>query len=142
MCSGDADQILLDHSEFPRNVAELPEAGPFFQIDNPGCGDVISCRAEMADGKVRAIQIQCDGCAVSTASASIMGETVKDLNPGQVKDLVEKITSYLDGSTNSMGIEGEVKVLGSLKKFPMRHKCVSMSWELILRIVEELSSAK
>ena len=139
MCSQDHSQTLLDHSEYPRNTGELEGSiEPFSFIENRKCGDSLKCRLELVDGKVKAIQIDPQGCAVSKASASIMSEAVKGLSLHQVAERLKQIEAVLSGSQKEQILNGDLLAFASLKRFPMRHRCVTLSWDLVHSILEKL----
>lgn len=137
MCSQDHSQTLLDHSEYPRNTGELKGSKePFAIIENPKCGDSLKCRLEVVGGKVGAIQIVPHGCAVSKASASIMSEAVKGLSLEEVADSLQNLEAVLSGRGDEQSLEGDLLAFANLKNFPMRHRCVTLSWELVLSVLE------
>ena len=70
-------QVILDHSKSPRNFHKLENATSTAQGHNPLCGDHYTIYARMEGDRIKDISFQGSGCAISTASASMMTESLK-----------------------------------------------------------------
>ena len=79
--------MILDHSKRPRNFGHLEGATHHADGDNPLCGDRIHVELEMAGDRVKDVRFDGQGCAISTASASLMTEALK----GRTRDEVEAL---------------------------------------------------
>ena len=73
--------ILLDHFRHPRNYGSLGAPDISNEQFNPLCGDRIRLELKLEQSKVSAASFKGDGCAISTAAASMLTEMVlgKDL---------------------------------------------------------------
>jgi len=69
-------EIILDHYKHPRHFARIPDAEAMVDEENPTCGDHIKLNAAVDGGKVSDVRIECAGCAICTASSSMMAEQV------------------------------------------------------------------
>ena len=69
--------VILDHNRKPRNFGPLEHATATVEGFNPLCGDRLTLRLALADDRIADIRFEGDGCAISTASASLMTEAVK-----------------------------------------------------------------
>jgi nitrogen fixation NifU-like protein len=67
-------EVILDHSKRPRNLREIENAEHQAKGYNPLCGDRVTVFVVLKDGKIQDVSFQGDGCAISTASASMMTE--------------------------------------------------------------------
>ena len=66
-------EIVLDHYRSPRNKAKLDNVPESMAHENPSCGDSIKLEVVVEDsGKVARVRFDGRGCAISTASASLM----------------------------------------------------------------------
>jgi nitrogen fixation NifU-like protein len=81
---------ILDHFKNPRNHGELEKPDISYSDSNPICGDEIRIDMKLEDGRVSDIRFSGRGCAISTASASILTETIKGLSLDEVKKLGRK----------------------------------------------------
>ena len=78
---------------------------------------------------------QGEGCAINMASGSLVSNAVLGLNRPQILDLKKQFTSVMNGDIG-IGLEssidvGELSALFSVKDFPVRIKCVLLSWSAI-----------
>ena len=67
-------EIILDHSKRPRNFHDMPDANRHANGYNPLCGDKLKLFLKMDGDTVREASFTGSGCAISTASASLMTE--------------------------------------------------------------------
>lgn len=130
------DDVILDHCRNPRNFERL--GNPDFCGDavNPFCGDEIHIELGFdEDGKVDKVGFQGEGCAINMASGSLVSNAVLGLNRPQILDLKKQFTSVMNGDidiTLESSIDvGELSALFSVKDFPVRIKCVLLSWSAI-----------
>jgi nitrogen fixation NifU-like protein len=89
---------IIDHGQNPRNFGEpLDPADISYHDDNPFCGDRLFLTAQLDEsGHIRAVRWQGEGCTISKASASILGEEMigktldelKRFNRDQLLDLL------------------------------------------------------
>ena len=100
--------------------------------NNPLCGDKLHIFLEMKDDVVRDIRFEGAGCAISTASASMMSEAVKGKSRAEVADLfasVHRMLTRHDAETDA-GL-GKLAALSGVREFPMRVKCASLCWHTL-----------
>ena len=67
---------VLDHFEHPRNVGELENATATAQIENPGCGDVLTLSLRVNDGRIEDVRYRAKGCVPAIACGSLLTEMV------------------------------------------------------------------
>ena len=70
-------EVILDHYRKPRNFQELEDPTSEARGHNPLCGDRINVFLSIAGDRVADVSFQGAGCAISTASASLMTEASK-----------------------------------------------------------------
>ncbi len=81
--------VILDHNKKPRNFREPEGANRCARGDNPLCGDKLTVFLTIEDGVVKDAAFQGSGCAISTASASLMTEAVKGGSTAAAEKLFE-----------------------------------------------------
>ena len=69
--------VILDHNRQPRNFGRLEPADATADGHNPLCGDRLTVSLRLAGDTIADIRFEGKGCAISTASASLMSEAVK-----------------------------------------------------------------
>ena len=129
--------LILDHGKRPHNFRILPGANREALGHNPLCGDrLMLYLAVDADGTIKDAAFQGSGCAISTASASMMTDMLK----GKTPDEAERLFNYLHAActgqtTQSEGlVEDDVDRLNALagvKHYPMRVKCATLPWHTL-----------
>ena len=126
-------ELILDHTKHPRNFGELENANCRADGHNPLCGDKLTVFLDLEDGVVRDVRFRGSGCAISTASASMMTEIVKGRTRAQAEILFEKFHHMLTGpeSGNSDEELGKLVVFSGVKEFPIRVKCATLAWHTL-----------
>ncbi|HMB69487.1 MAG TPA: SUF system NifU family Fe-S cluster assembly protein, partial [bacterium] len=81
-------QVILDHHRKPRNFGPLEGANRDAEGYNPLCGDRIRILLHVDDeGRIRDVHFTGEGCAICTASASMMTEAVRSRSLVDVQSL-------------------------------------------------------
>ncbi len=128
-------EVILDHGKNPRNFRALEDANRHAHGDNPLCGDKITVFLKVdADGLVEDVTFQGRGCAISTASASMMTQLVRGKTEAEAKRLFEAFHTMCtedDAAPADDEFEDEMDrlmVLSGVRQFPMRVKCATLAW--------------
>jgi nitrogen fixation protein NifU and related proteins len=126
-------QTLVDHSQFPRRHGPLESATHQATGENPLCGDRVRLYLELDSGeRIREARFEATGCAISTASASLLAAAMAGLTRAEAMGLFEAVHGVLTGSDWPEGVEaGELEALCLVRKFPLRVKCASLSWHAL-----------
>lgn len=127
-------ELILDHTKRPRNFGVLPEANREAEGDNPLCGDHVTVFVELDGDSIRDIHFDGSGCAISTASASLMTEAVKGKNVEYAQALFEKLHKLVTGASgpNGGGPElGKLVALAGVRDYPVRVKCATLPWHTL-----------
>ena len=129
-------EVILDHSRKPRNFGPLPDATRQADGYNPLCGDRATVFVRLDGDVVADVKFQGAGCSISTASASMMTESVKGRSRAETEALFERFHELV--TRDSAGAAGEVDpLLGKLAvfsgvwEFPVRVKCASLPWHTL-----------
>ncbi|MEO7795964.1 MAG: Fe-S cluster assembly sulfur transfer protein SufU [Thermoanaerobaculia bacterium] len=129
-------EVLLDHYRKPRNFGRLEPATGHAEGHNPLCGDRIAVDVDVADGQLRGVRFEGSGCAISTASASLMTEAIQGFSTREIEALFEQFRKAVTGDP-AADIEplGKLAVLCGVKEFPMRVKCATLAWHTLLAAI-------
>ena len=124
--------VVEDHIRNPRNADPISEYNAEAQIDNPFCGDEVTVQVYIDEDRVAAIYVLGTGCAITQASASIMGELVDGKERSEISDLASIVRQMLsDGEVPSAGDAdaiGDAVSLRDVYRFPVRIKCALLAW--------------
>ncbi len=127
-------EMIIDHSKRPRNFRALAEASRDAQGYNPLCGDKVTVYLKLEGDVVRDLSFQGSGCAISTASASLMTEALKGKTLAEVEALFESFHRLVagNGQVAPEGPElGKLEVLSGVREYPTRVKCATLAWHTL-----------
>jgi len=123
-------EVIFDHNRRPRNFHAMEEATHTADGHNPLCGDQLTVYARVIDGTVEEVSFIGHGCAISTASASLMTESVKGLSVEEVESLFKDMHAMLTESHPDRDL-GKLEVLSGVREFPARVKCATLAWHTL-----------
>jgi len=130
--SGLYQEVILDHNKRPRNFRVLEDATSHADGYNPLCGDRLTLYLRMNGDRIGDIAFKGSGCAISTASASILTETLKGKTRAQAEGLFERFHSLVTGRGNGGEAElGKLAVFSGVSEFPARVKCATLAWHTL-----------
>jgi nitrogen fixation NifU-like protein len=123
--------VILDHNRRPRNFGPLDPADASADGVNPLCGDRLTLRVKFAADKIEEIRFEGQGCAISTASASLMTEAVKGRTRTEALGLFDRVHRLLtDDDAQPDGL-GKLASLSGVRAYPARVKCASLCWHTL-----------
>lgn len=124
--------IILDHNRQPRNFGDLADASASVEGFNPLCGDRLTLRLRLDGDRISDIRFCGEGCAISTASASLMTEAVKGKTRAEAMALFERMHALLtDDEAPTDESLGKLAALSGVREFPARVKCASLCWHTL-----------
>ena len=124
--------VILDHNKKPRNFGRLDPADAQADGHNPLCGDRLSVFVKMNGDRIEDLRFEGKGCAISTASASLMTEAVKGKDKAAVGQLFEKVHTLLTQQDAEASPDlGKLAALSGVREFPSRVKCASLCWHTL-----------
>lgn len=129
-------EVIFDHNRRPRNFHAMEEATHQADGHNPLCGDQLTVYARVNDGKVEEVSFIGHGCAISTASASLMTEAVKGQPIEEVESLFEDMHAMLTEAHPDRDM-GKLEVLSGVREFPARVKCATLAWHTLHNAITE-----
>jgi nitrogen fixation NifU-like protein len=132
-------ELILDHGRRPRNFKPLDEANRTAEGFNPLCGDKVKIYVKVDGDAIEDISFQGSGCAISTASASIMTETLKGKTRGEAEELFETFHDLVTGEAAKLDSPelGKLAVFSGVSEFPIRVKCATLSWHTLRAALKE-----
>ncbi len=125
---------ILDHNKQPRNFRVPEGANREAAGHNPLCGDRVVVHVRLEDDRVADVGFQGAGCAISTASASLMTQAVKGKRREEVEQLFERfhdlVTTDAGQAVDSSAV-GKLAVFAGVREFPVRVKCATLAWHTL-----------
>jgi nitrogen fixation NifU-like protein len=125
-------EVILDHNRQPRNFGRLDPADAKADGHNPLCGDKLHVTVRLNGDRLEDVRFDGQGCAISTASASLMTEAVKGRTRADIARLFDDVHALLTDSTHPPQQDlGKLMALGGVAEFPARVKCASLCWHTL-----------
>ncbi len=124
-------EVIIDHSRRPRNFRRLGDTAHKVEGFNPLCGDHITVYVVVQDDVVKDIAFQGSGCAISTASASVMTEALKGKTRAEAEKLFQAFHGLVTGKPERIADGaslGKLAVFAGVSEFPTRVKCATLCW--------------
>jgi nitrogen fixation NifU-like protein len=123
--------VILDHNRRPRNFGALEPADASVEGFNPMCGDRLTVRLRIADDRISDIRFEGQGCAISTASASLMTEAVKGKTRSEALQVFDRVHQLLTDDAAQADELGKLAALSGVREYPARVKCASLCWHTL-----------
>lgn len=124
-------EIILDHSKRPRNFHKMDDATRKAEGYNPLCGDRLKLYVKMNGGVVEDASFEGAGCAISTASASLMTESLKGKTQEEAMVLLERFHELLTTESGVTAELGKLAVFCGVRDYPARVKCATLCWHTL-----------
>ena len=126
-------EVIFDHNRKPRNFRVMEDANRKVEGFNPLCGDRLTLFLKIKDGIIQDASFQGSGCAISTASVSLMTEIVKGKTEQEVMVLFEAFHKMTTGKDEDVSMEavGKLAVLAGVREYPARVKCATLAWHTL-----------
>ena len=132
---------ILDHNKSPRNFRVPADANARADGHNPLCGDKISVHVALGDHTLRDVGFQGSGCAISTASASLMTQAVKGKSVADALRLFDEFHTLLTAGGEPSEALGKLAVFAGVREYPMRVKCATLAWHTLRNALEGKTEA-
>lgn len=142
-------EVILDHGKRPRNFRHPADANREAKGDNPLCGDKVTIYLKLSPAnRIEDVAFEGRGCAISTASASLMTEILKGKTENEAKalfgalhhmctqdDAVPELPAALEDEFDRL------QVLSGVRQYPMRVKCATLAWHTMKAALEGAEKA-
>lgn len=127
-------EVIFDHNRNPRNFRVMADANRRVEGFNPLCGDRLTLYLKVEDGTINDASFQGQGCAISTASVSLMTELIKGRTEQEAEELFEVLHKITTSQDEAMSLEelGKLAVLAGVREYPARVKCATLAWHTLV----------
>jgi nitrogen fixation NifU-like protein len=130
-------EVILDHGRHPRNKHVLADANHLAHGENPLCGDKLIVYVKLSPEKIiEEVSFEGQGCAISTASASLMTEVMVGKTLAEAEKLFGSFHALAtgEGEADTEGFEDDMdrlEVLSGVRDYPVRVKCATLAWHTL-----------
>ncbi len=122
-------EVIMDHNKQPRNKGRLESPTTSAEGFNPLCGDQIDLQVQVEGGVIVDVAFEGHGCAIDTASASLMTQAIKGKSVDDVQAMVADFLQLAMGEADPD--LGKLNVLAGVREFPARVKCATLPWRTL-----------
>ena len=127
------NEILTEHNLRPEHKHELSCANCELDGVNPSCGDEITLKLQVEDGKIVDGAFVGDGCAISQASTDIMLGMIIGKTKEEALHLGQLFFKMIRGEASDQELEEleEASALQDISHMPARTKCAVLGWHTL-----------
>jgi nitrogen fixation NifU-like protein len=129
-------EVILDHNKRPRNFRVIDPHSHKADGFNPLCGDRVTVFLDVQDNIITDVAFQGNGCAISSASASLMTEALKGKPVAEVEKLFQNFHDVVTGESEPSASLGKLAVLAGVRDYPSRVKCATLAWHAVRAALE------
>jgi nitrogen fixation NifU-like protein len=129
--------IILDHGRKPRNFRKPEHPSHTAQGHNPLCGDRVTVYLTVEGDRIADVAFEGRGCAISTASSSLMTEVLKGKTLTEAEQLFQAFHATVTGGEESPVPEAleddldRLAPLSGVRAYPARVKCATLPWHAV-----------
>ncbi|MDQ0691906.1 Fe-S cluster assembly sulfur transfer protein SufU [Arthrobacter sp. W4I7] len=130
-------QIILDHSKARHGSGlagtDAPDGsttGQSHQL-NPVCGDEVTLRLAVSDGKVAQVAWDGAGCSISMASASVLTDLAEGMTVAELHGVIDSFREVLRSRGKihaDPDLLGDAAAFEGVARYAARVKCAMISW--------------
>lgn len=130
--------IIVDHNRSPRNFRRIEDATRRIDGYNPLCGDRLTLYVKLDGDVIEDVSFEGSGCAISTASASLMTESLKGRRVADAKQMFESMRDLLTRDDSGVDPDslGKLAALEGVRDYPSRVKCATLCWHTLHSALE------
>ena len=131
-------EVIVDHSQSPRNCCKMNHATQQAEGFNPLCGDKITIFLKMNKNVIEEVCFEGCGCAISVASASLMTEHLKGKTENEALKIFNAFHNLMTQQTSDITQLGKLTVLEGVQAFPSRIKCATLAWHTFKAALDKI----
>lgn len=126
-------------AEFPLSRAFACEA----EARSPACGSTLKIGIDCdQSGRVEALGIRPQACAVGQAAASLFAGGVVGKSREDIAQAAQDLRSWLTDAAAPMPAWPGISLLASARSYPGRHGAIMLPWEAALRALSNLPQSR
>lgn len=131
-------EVIIDHGRRPRNKKVMDDHSCKAYGKNPLCGDNITVYLKVEGNVIISAAFSGDGCAISTASASLMTERIIGKTLDEARHVFHAFHQML--TVNDCVIDdeslGKLHILSGVQAYPARVKCATLAWHTLIHAMD------
>lgn len=133
--------VILDHNRAPRNFRPLSPDNHRAIAHNPLCGDTVEIGLALRDGVLSEISFQSDSCAVATASASLLSETLRGQTISEARAICDDYEAALRDGAQVPELPDALRPLLQVRHYPGREQCATLAARAVRAALQAADAA-
>lgn len=122
-------EIIVDNYQNPRNYQDVKDPSYItIHMDSASCIDDIYIHLLVEDKMVKDCKWHGKGCAISSASTSIMTQLIIGKSIDEANAIMKEFYAMLDGKDFDEDVLGEAIAFVNVNRQPSRITCANISW--------------
>jgi nitrogen fixation protein NifU and related proteins len=140
-------QIILDHYKHPQHRGLNDPFDAEVHHVNPTCGDEITLRVRLDDGRLADLSWVGEGCSISQAATSVMSDLVVGESVDAALELSEKFLALMQTRGSAVLSDEDADALddavafAGVSKYPARVKCALLGWMAMKGAIAQASAS-
>lgn len=132
-------EIIIDNYKYPRNKEEVKDNSYItIHMDSASCIDDIYVQVKINDKEViEDAKWHGNGCAISTASTSIMTDMIKGKTMKEAQQIMDEFNKMLAGESFDENVLGDAICFVNVNRQPSRITCANISWRGLKKAFDE-----
>lgn len=130
-------EVILAHAQDPLHSGKLADATDCVHRENTSCGDAIDLCAIVKDDILVDLRYESAGCAISTASASMMTDALIGMTKTDAAAMLANFRAFLIEHGELDPKLEELDALEGVRQFPARVKCALLAWQALEEILKK-----
>ena len=134
------EDMILDHNRAPQNFMRIPK-NPVCSAHgfNPICGDDFNIYLQVVNNIIKDASFNGVGCAISTASASLMTEAIKGMSVNDAHELFSDMHNMLTTGVEMDKTNYKLNILSGVHAYPIRIKCATLAWHTMKAALDNVN---
>src|SRR2546429_3021946 len=127
-------RVILEHNKAPQNYGPLPGATHEGRAQNPLCGDDVTMRLVLLDGRLERLRFEARGCAIARATASLLTSALVGAPVTAAAALQGEFEALMAAPLPPARLAalGDLRVVEGVREFPSRIACARLPWLALL----------
>lgn len=133
------EDMILDHNRAPRNFMRTPQS-PLCSAHgfNPLCGDEFTVYLQVENDMIKDAAFDGSGCAIATASASLMTDALKGMSVNDARKLFTDMHNILTKGGELNNEYAKLNILSGVRQYPLRIKCATLAWHTMKAALDNI----
>ena len=129
---------MIEHYQNPLNKGIKDTVGyKTVNMNSKTCIDNLDFALKIENDIIKDVKFDGEACAISTSSASIMTELLKDKTIKEAEEIINNYENMIEERPYDKDVLGEANCYDEIYKQPNRKKCALLPYEGVKKILND-----